>query len=201
MYRCRTIIRLRYPWIKTVAIKVAVEKTFLVEKFWPILISNVEKVTFHLFITIFRQIFDAFEKDSHLCRRFTVFVTKYNLMSKVSASLQILIAKSKWWIKASDNCLYFLLSTLILSLLPRRLVYWHWQCCGSVTFWCGFAPLTYGPGFGSGSCSFRQWPSRLKKKKILGFWRFFKAHLHNALNIKVIKKSQKNRNQGFFAWW
>ena len=30
----------------------------------------------------FRQIFDVFENDSHLCRRFTVFVTKYNLMSK-----------------------------------------------------------------------------------------------------------------------
>jgi len=29
-----------------------------------------------------RQIFDVFENDSHLCRRFTVFVTKYNLMSK-----------------------------------------------------------------------------------------------------------------------
>ena len=30
----------------------------------------------------FRQIFDHFEAESHLCRRFTVFVTKYNLMSK-----------------------------------------------------------------------------------------------------------------------
>jgi len=29
-----------------------------------------------------RQIFDVFENESHLCRRFTVFVTKYNLMSK-----------------------------------------------------------------------------------------------------------------------
>jgi len=29
-----------------------------------------------------RQIFDTFEDDSHLCRRFTVFVTKYSLMSK-----------------------------------------------------------------------------------------------------------------------
>jgi len=29
-----------------------------------------------------RQIFDFFENESHLCRRFTVFVTKYNLMSK-----------------------------------------------------------------------------------------------------------------------
>ena len=31
---------------------------------------------------IFRQIFDNFENESHLCRRFTVFVTKYSLMSK-----------------------------------------------------------------------------------------------------------------------
>lgn len=29
-----------------------------------------------------RQIFDDFEASTHLCRRFTVFVTKYNLMSK-----------------------------------------------------------------------------------------------------------------------
>ena len=29
-----------------------------------------------------RQIFDQFESESQLCRRFTVFVTKYNLMSK-----------------------------------------------------------------------------------------------------------------------
>lgn len=29
-----------------------------------------------------RQVFDDFESQTHLCRRFTVFVTKYNLMSK-----------------------------------------------------------------------------------------------------------------------
>ena len=33
-------------------------------------------------LAFFRQIFDNFENDSHLCRRFTVFVTKYSLMSK-----------------------------------------------------------------------------------------------------------------------
>ena len=33
-------------------------------------------------LVFFRQIFDNFENDSHLCRRFTVFVTKYSLMSK-----------------------------------------------------------------------------------------------------------------------
>ena len=34
------------------------------------------------YLLSFRQIFDHFENESHLCRRFTVFVTKYNLMSK-----------------------------------------------------------------------------------------------------------------------
>ncbi|RWS13511.1 MOB-like protein phocein [Dinothrombium tinctorium] len=29
-----------------------------------------------------RTVFDEFEQQSHLCKRFTVFVTKYNLMSK-----------------------------------------------------------------------------------------------------------------------
>jgi hypothetical protein len=29
-----------------------------------------------------RAIFDSFEAQTHLCRRFTLFVTKYNLMSK-----------------------------------------------------------------------------------------------------------------------
>jgi hypothetical protein len=29
-----------------------------------------------------RAIFDSFEARTHLCRRFTLFVTKYNLMSK-----------------------------------------------------------------------------------------------------------------------
>lgn len=29
-----------------------------------------------------RLLFDAFEEETHLCRRFTVFVTKYDLMSK-----------------------------------------------------------------------------------------------------------------------
>lgn len=29
-----------------------------------------------------KAIFDVFEEKTHLCRRFTVFITKYNLMSK-----------------------------------------------------------------------------------------------------------------------
>ena len=49
-----------------------------------------------------RQIFDVFENESHLCRRFTVFVTKYNLMSKVCSKWTCkIISKympSKMWI-------------------------------------------------------------------------------------------------------
>lgn len=29
-----------------------------------------------------RSIFDAFEKETHLCKRFTYFVTKYSIISK-----------------------------------------------------------------------------------------------------------------------
>lgn len=37
-----------------------------------------------------RQIFDDFEARTHLCKRFTVFVTKYNLMSKDNLIVPIL---------------------------------------------------------------------------------------------------------------
>ncbi|KAI1305890.1 MOB kinase activator-like 4 [Halotydeus destructor] len=37
-----------------------------------------------------REIFDEFENQSHLCKRFTVFVTKYNLMSKDNLIVPIL---------------------------------------------------------------------------------------------------------------
>lgn len=37
-----------------------------------------------------RAIFDEFENHSHLCKRFTVFVTKYNLMSKDNLIVPIL---------------------------------------------------------------------------------------------------------------
>ncbi len=63
----------------------------------------------------------------------------------------------------------------------------------SVTFWCGS---------GSGSCSFRLWPSRrqqIKKKKyflLITFWRYIYITLRN-------KMSQNSRNKGFslFVWW
>ncbi len=68
------------------------------------------------------------------------------------------------------------------------------QCCGSVTFW-------YGSG--SGSCYFRQWPTRWQQK-IHFFLRFFANYSEATFTSKVIKKSQNRRNQGFrtiFAWW
>ena len=37
-----------------------------------------------------RQIFNDFEGQTHLCRRFTMFVTKYNLMSKDNLIVPIL---------------------------------------------------------------------------------------------------------------
>lgn len=37
-----------------------------------------------------RQIFETFEAETHLCRRFTVFVTKYKLMTKDNLIVPIL---------------------------------------------------------------------------------------------------------------
>lgn len=37
-----------------------------------------------------RNIFDEFENETYLCRRFTIFVTKYNLMSKENLIVPIL---------------------------------------------------------------------------------------------------------------
>jgi hypothetical protein len=37
-----------------------------------------------------RQIFETFEVDTHLCRRFTIFVTKYSLMTKDNLIVPIL---------------------------------------------------------------------------------------------------------------
>jgi len=42
-----------------------------------------------------RTIFDEFEEQSHLCKRFTVFVTKYNLMSKDNLIVPILGAEQE----------------------------------------------------------------------------------------------------------
>ncbi len=78
------------------------------------------------------------------------------------------------------------------------------QCCGSVTFLygsgsrsvpiAGSIPLTYGCG--SGSCSFRQWLLRCQQIQVF-YLLFFKVHFHQSSKIKVIKKSQNRRNQGF----
>uniref|UniRef100_T1JMF7 MOB-like protein phocein n=1 Tax=Strigamia maritima TaxID=126957 RepID=T1JMF7_STRMM len=41
-----------------------------------------------------RTLFDEFENETHLCRRFTVYVTKYNLMSKDNLIVPILEEES-----------------------------------------------------------------------------------------------------------
>ncbi len=56
-------------------------------------------------------------------------------------------------------------------------------------------------GSGSGSCNFRQWPSRWQLKRNL-FSKFFaynflKLHLHNFSKIKNHKEVTKQWNQGF----
>jgi hypothetical protein len=67
---------------------------------------------------------------------------------------------------------------------------------------CGSMPLTNWSG--SGSCSFRHWPSRYQQKtnweKSFSAYFCLKAQLHNFSMIKVKKKSQNrrnHRNQGF----
>ncbi len=83
------------------------------------------------------------------------------------------------------------------------------ECCGSMKFLvririqiCGSIPLTNGSGSGcwSGPCYFRQWPSRCQKKilffilLLFTFWRYIYIIFQR---WKVIKKSQKSRNQCF----
>ncbi len=77
------------------------------------------------------------------------------------------------------------------------------QCCGSMTFWCGS---------GSGSADPYLWLIRIllfssltfkmpKKNffflKSIPAYYFLKVHLHNFSKIKIKKKSQNSRNQGF----
>ncbi len=70
---------------------------------------------------------------------------------------------------------------------------------GSVPLTNGSVPLTNGSG--SGSCYFRQWPSRWQQKIIFlhkDFCLFlFETTFTSFFNVKVIKKSQNSRNQGF----
>ncbi len=72
----------------------------------------------------------------------------------------------------------------------------------------GFIPLTDGSG--SGSCYYRQWPSRRKNKKFDFFLIFFsyyilKVHLHNFSKIKSHKEVTKqigiNVFLNIFDWW
>ncbi len=84
-----------------------------------------------------------------------------------------------------------------------------WQCCGSMTFWCGSGsadpclwPMDPDPDPGSGCCYFRYWPSRCQQKTkfftqfflLITFWR----HIYSTSFFKVSQKeSQKSRNQSF----
>jgi hypothetical protein len=69
------------------------------------------------------------------------------------------------------------------------------QCCGFVLFLHWSVPLTNG----SGSCSFRQWPSRRQQKtNFFTAYYFLKVKSHHFSKIKSHnKKSQKSRNQSF----
>ncbi len=77
------------------------------------------------------------------------------------------------------------------------------ECSGSVTFWYGSVPLTNGSG--SGSCSFRQWPSR-RQQKI--FFSNFSADLflrYIYIIFQRLNVSHKTVEITFFltifAWW
>jgi hypothetical protein len=77
----------------------------------------------------------------------------------------------------------------------------YWQCCGSMTYWCGSGsvecvsmPLTNG--FGSGSCYFRHWPPRGQQKtnfvkKSFSNDYFFNVYLHHFSKIKSKKEVRK----------
>ncbi len=61
-----------------------------------------------------------------------------------------------------------------------------------------------GSGFGSGCCSFRQWPSRCQKiKNFYVFMLLFESTFSSFFQDKVIKnvmKLQNRRNQGFSSF-
>ncbi len=64
----------------------------------------------------------------------------------------------------------------------------------------GYQNCICGSGFGS--CYFHQWPSRRQQKtnlkiKCFSTCYFLMVHLHHFSKIKVKRKSQNNRNQGF----
>ncbi len=83
-----------------------------------------------------------------------------------------------------------------------------WQCCGSITFWCGSGSadsclwlVDPDPEPGPGSSYFRHWPSRCQQKKQISkhfflFNTFLRYIYIIFLNVKV-KESQNSRNQGF----
>ncbi len=55
----------------------------------------------------------------------------------------------------------------------------------------GSVPTDYGSGFGSGTCSFPQWPSRCEQKIDFFYYYFLKVHLHHSPKIKSHKEVTK----------
>ncbi len=68
-----------------------------------------------------------------------------------------------------------------------------YQCCGSMTFWCGS---------GSGFCYFRHWPSKCQQKinlkKSFSAYYFLKLHVHYFSKIKSQKDVTKQEESRFF---
>ncbi len=76
---------------------------------------------------------------------------------------------------------------------------WHLVRIRIRILFCGSMPLTNWSG--SGSCSFRHWPSgcqlKTNLKKSFSAYFFLKVHFHHFSKIKSKKKSQNSRNHGF----
>ncbi len=107
-----------------------------------------------------------------------------------NASREGSAAPAAHWRKEEAQGEIFVISSVFLFL--------YGQCSGSVTFWYGSVSLPLSNGSGSGSCSFRQWPSRCQQKMFIIFVSYFlKVHWHPSWRWKVIKKSKNGRNLEF----
>ncbi len=69
--------------------------------------------------------------------------------------------------------------------------------CGKQS--CGSMKFLYGSGCGSGSCYFRQWPSRRQQKFFLLITYFLKVHLHHFSKIKCHKEVKKRNQWRYFC--
>ncbi len=101
--------------------------------------------------------------------------------------------RKSWW-KRVHNCARTRKKTLRSIFIVQS--YWYlgfylyclFQCCGSVICWYGSGSTDPYLTNGSGSCNFRQWPSRWQLIIIcyLSFlaYYFLKLHLNNFSRIK-----------------